>query len=149
MKVKVSDYTNRSGPIRWLISTSIKVMLEHFSLALTVFQIFTFKYRDLENVGQSWCTTFAVAPYDGKYLISVSDGNSSVCIFAKETEMLYLQEHSTARPWNSRQICRRHLLQVHFYSSCITWNVWPWNRWTKSWSTKFTTVLSDGEYQPI
>ena len=39
--------------IRWKISTSIKVKLEHFSLTLTIFEIFTF-----------------VAPFDGKYIAS-------------------------------------------------------------------------------
>ena len=40
-------YTNRNGPIQWQISTSIKVILEHFSLAFIVFKIL-----DLEDVGQ-------------------------------------------------------------------------------------------------
>ena len=30
MKIKVMEYSNRNGPIRWQISTSIKVKLEHF-----------------------------------------------------------------------------------------------------------------------
>ena len=43
MKVKVTQYNIHNDPIRWQISTSIKVILEHFSLALTVFEIFIFK----------------------------------------------------------------------------------------------------------
>ena len=34
---KVTYYTNRNGPIRWQISTSVKVIREHFSLALIIF----------------------------------------------------------------------------------------------------------------
>ena len=48
-------------------------MLQHFSLALTVFEIFTFQLRDLENVGQDrdvHCRTFAEGPFDGKCLTS-------------------------------------------------------------------------------
>ena len=40
MKVKVTEYNTGNGPIRL---TFIKVKLEHFSLALTVFEIFTLK----------------------------------------------------------------------------------------------------------
>ena len=52
MKVNVTEYSDRNGFIRWQISTSIKVTLEHFSLALTVFQYSHLKFRDVENVGQ-------------------------------------------------------------------------------------------------
>ena len=57
-----------------------KVILEHFSLALTVFEIFTFqntwpwKYKS-----RSRCTTFAVAPIDDKYWTSYS---IAIVIFA-------------------------------------------------------------------
>ena len=37
--VKVTEYNIRNGHIRWQISKSIKVVFEHFSLALTAFQI--------------------------------------------------------------------------------------------------------------
>ena len=68
MKVKVTEYNIRNGSIRWQISFSIKVILEHFSLAPSIFEIFTF-----QNLWQRkcrlklWCTTFAVPPFDGKY----------------------------------------------------------------------------------
>ena len=39
-KVNVMEYNIRIGPILWQISISIKVILEHFWLALTVFEIF-------------------------------------------------------------------------------------------------------------
>ena len=41
MKIKVTVYTSRNEPIRWQIWSSIKVILEHFSLAFIIFQIFT------------------------------------------------------------------------------------------------------------
>ena len=47
------EYNIRYDPILWQTSTSIKITPEHFSLALTVFEIFThFKMCDHENVGQ-------------------------------------------------------------------------------------------------
>ena len=71
----VTMYNIRNGEIRWQISTSIKVILEHFFLAFTVFQklniirfpdiLWHWKYRS-----RSRCTTFAMAPFDGKYLTS-------------------------------------------------------------------------------
>ena len=68
MKVKIREYTNRNGPIRLKISTSVKVISEHhFSLALTVLK----KFPDLENVIQSRCTTFAVASCLTFYLMAI------------------------------------------------------------------------------
>ena len=49
--VKIIEYNILNGSIRWQISISIKVVLEHFSLTLTVFEIFTFQNFDLENLG--------------------------------------------------------------------------------------------------
>ena len=69
MKVKIMKYTIRNGPIRWQISTSIKVILEHFLLALTVFELFTFNNLWLWKY-KSWCTEFSVASFDSKYLTS-------------------------------------------------------------------------------
>ena len=71
MKFKVTDYTNRNDPVTWQISTSIKVLLEHFSQALTVFKIFTFQISWPGKCrSKSWCKKFATASYDGKYLTS-------------------------------------------------------------------------------
>ena len=66
--------------IRWQISFSIKVIFEYFSLALTIFQIFTFKIRELENVGQN---------HDIQHSqLQIHDflchGNSNVCIFQQK-----------------------------------------------------------------
>ena len=60
-----------TGPIRWEISTSKKVILEHFSLALTVIEMFALQNLWLGNLylGRD-LTTFAVASFDGKCLIS-------------------------------------------------------------------------------
>ena len=53
MKVTVTEYNDHKGPIQWPILTSLKVVLEHFSQALTVFQIlYDFqKFCDPENIG--------------------------------------------------------------------------------------------------
>ena len=37
------EVQHSNGPIRWQMSMSIKILIEHFTLALTVFKIFTFK----------------------------------------------------------------------------------------------------------
>ena len=42
MKFKVTKYNIRNGAIRWQKLNSIKVILQYFSLALTVFELFTF-----------------------------------------------------------------------------------------------------------
>ena len=67
-------YNICNGPIQ--ISTSIKVILENFLLVLTVFEIFTIKdSRPWKCRSKSWCTTFTVAPIDGKcpnsYLMAI------------------------------------------------------------------------------
>ena len=36
------EYNMRNGPIRWQISISIRVIPDHFWLALTVIEMFTF-----------------------------------------------------------------------------------------------------------
>ena len=38
---KMTEYNIRNGSIQWQISAYIKAILEHFSLALTVFEICT------------------------------------------------------------------------------------------------------------
>ena len=50
MKIKVTEYNNRNAHSMSNINL-YKVILEHFSLALTVFQIH-FKFHDFDNVGQ-------------------------------------------------------------------------------------------------
>ena len=58
----------RNDPIEWQI-TSIIVILELFSLTLTVFEIFTFQILWPSKCGpRSWRRTFAVTPFDSKYL---------------------------------------------------------------------------------
>ena len=47
------EYTDRNGSISWKISISIKLRLEQFSLLSSVSRYSHFKFRDLENVGQS------------------------------------------------------------------------------------------------
>ena len=50
---KSHDYTDHNCSIRWQIPMSIKVVLEHFTLPLTVSIYSHFKFRYLGNVGQS------------------------------------------------------------------------------------------------
>ena len=58
-----SIYINRNGAIRWQISTSIEVVLEHFSLTFTIFKIFTFQISwPGKRRWKSWFTIFAVTP---------------------------------------------------------------------------------------
>ena len=64
IRVKITEYNIRNGPIFLHISNSIKEVLEHFSLSL---EIFHFEIRDLENVDKGHD---AAAPYDDKYLPS-------------------------------------------------------------------------------
>ena len=74
IQVKVRVYKIHNGTIWWPISTSIKVPLEHFSLALTIFQIYIIWFPEIvwpwKYRSRSRCTTFALAPFDGKYLTS-------------------------------------------------------------------------------
>ena len=51
--------------------TSIEVVLEHFSLALTFSRdIHMLKFVTLKRTSRSWCKTVAVSSFDGKYLTS-------------------------------------------------------------------------------
>ena len=48
---------------------SIKVIIQHLFIALAVFEIFTFQNScSWKCRSMSWRTTFAVAPFDSKYL---------------------------------------------------------------------------------
>ena len=68
---KMVSFDGKDGLVRWQISTSIKDILEHFSLVLTVFEIFTFQYPwPWKRRSRPWCITFAVAPFDLKYQAS-------------------------------------------------------------------------------
>ena len=54
MKVKVTEYTYRNGPIQQQISTSMNDIPEHFSPALNVFRIHISNlFCKLDIVGQS------------------------------------------------------------------------------------------------
>ena len=66
--VYVTEYNIHNAPISWNISTSIKVIYEHFSLALTSSRYPHFKFRDVANVGQGHeIQHFAMAQFDGEY----------------------------------------------------------------------------------
>ena len=75
MSVKVIMYNNCNGAIQWLVLTSIKVVLDNFLLALTVFQIlYIYSFPEIvwpcKFRSRSWCTKSAVVPFDRKYMIS-------------------------------------------------------------------------------
>ena len=81
MKVKVTEYNNRNGPIRWQISTPIKVILDHFFRQLSLFSGYShFQFRDLENVGQSRDVKYLQWRIRWQIPDFLSDGNSNVCI---------------------------------------------------------------------
>ena len=46
------EYNIRNNAIRWRISTSVKVIARIFTLALAVFEIWTFQMFDFESLGQ-------------------------------------------------------------------------------------------------
>ena len=52
MKIKVTEYDIHNCPILEQMSTSIKVILEHFSIALTVSRYLHFKIRGVKKVAQ-------------------------------------------------------------------------------------------------
>ena len=60
-----------NGSARRQISTSIKVVREHFPLTLAVFEIFTCQSSwPWKCRSRSWCKKFAVAPFCGRYTTS-------------------------------------------------------------------------------
>ena len=63
------EYGIHNGPIQWQISTSIKVILENFSLALTVFELFT-KFVTLKMPVKVMMYNIHSGTFDGKYLAS-------------------------------------------------------------------------------
>ena len=71
MKVKVMECNIRNCPILWQIPTFKNIIPDHCSLTLTVFDIFTFQTSwPWKCRSRWWCTTFVIAPFDGKYLTS-------------------------------------------------------------------------------
>ena len=62
---------SQNGAIRRLVSTSMKVVHGHFSLAFIVFQILNKWFSEILWSWiyklRSWWTTFSLTPFDGKY----------------------------------------------------------------------------------
>ena len=99
------------------LSTTIKVIFEHFSLALTVFEIFTFKnLSPWKYKSRLWHTTFAVAHFDGKYLTSYLMALIMNAFFQR------------------------------LFVKIVTWEVWCWKFRSMSWNTTLTMVPFDGKY---
>ena len=65
------EYNIWNSSIWRQMSTSVKLILEQFSLVLTVFEMFTvLNVWPWKCRSKSWCTTFTVVPIHGKYLAS-------------------------------------------------------------------------------
>ena len=80
MKVKVTEYTDRNGSVRWKLSTSAKVLCEHFRWLSPFFRYLNFKFLENVDLGRD-----AVAPYHGIILDFLLDDNSIGCIFTADT----------------------------------------------------------------
>ena len=119
IKIKVTEYTICNGPIRWQISTSMKAILEHLSLALTVFEIFTFKnswsWGNINVIMYNICS----GTIGWKIPNFLSDCNSNACIF------------------------QPILVKI------ATWKVWSWKFRSRSSSTTFAVMLFNGGYHPL
>ena len=111
--------TAQNHPIRWQIWTCIKVILEHFSLVLTVSEIFTFQNTcPWKCRSRLWRTRYS-GPIWRRIRYFISDGNSDVCIF-----QCLLLKKATSK----------------FLITCITRHVWPWKFRPRSQSTPFAMV---------
>ena len=105
--VDVTEYSIRNGPIRWQTWTTIKSIREHIPLALTVFEIFTFQNSwSWKCRSRSWCTTFVMAPFVGKYVTSY-DGNSIVCSLTRYSQ------------WRSRSRRRKTVVSLFDWKCSI------------------------------
>ena len=68
MKVKVTEYNIHNGAIWWRISTSVKVVMNIFALALTVCDILLFLTFNLENLGKGPVVEkTGITPFDKEY----------------------------------------------------------------------------------
>ena len=157
MNVKVTEYINCNGPIRWQISTSIKIIHEHFSIALAAFQKFTFQnVRPWKWRSKTRCTTFAVVLFDGKYLTSYP----MAIVMFEFFEILTLKFMS--RSWvQYSQLCHSmaniNLHKRHLENFCASsyrlgdikiLKFWPRKFRSRSHGRKTGFTPFDSEYQP-
>ena len=107
IRVKITEYNIRNGPILWHISTSIKEVLEYFSPSLTVFEIFIFwnswswkcRYR-------SWCSCAIW------WQISALLSNIIVMVAFSS---VYLSKQSTEK-FDHENLCHGHAVQQSLWS---------------------------------
>ena len=166
MKVKVTEYTIRSDPIRWQIPTSIKVILEHFSLAIIAFEIFTCQ------ISWPWMqvnvTMYNLLSGILRWQIPdyLSDENSNVCIFQPilikiATWKFDLANLGQGNLVHHSQLCRSianinlHKSNTeHFCASSYRLreinilNFWPWKFRLRSHARKTGRTSFDSECQP-
>ena len=107
-------------PIRWQISTSRKVILEQFSLALTIFSRKNshFKIHDLENVGQG-------------HDVQHSQWSHSM---------------ANINLYNIKVILEHFLLALIVLQIFIFQNVWPWKCMSRKWCTTFAMAPFNSKY---
>ena len=116
--VKVIEYNTCNGPIRWQISTTLKVRPGHFSLALSIFEIITFQIRYLENIGQG---------HDIQHL--------QLC-------------HSMANINLHKSHIGQFELELLSFGDIYILNFWLWQFRSKSRDRKTGPTLFDSKYQP-
>ena len=96
------------------MSACIKVIQSIFALALTICEIFTFQNSwPWKCRSKSWCTTFTLAPCDGKYISSYL-----------MTIVMFVLSLNVYKIFSKQEKCQN----------------WPW-KW-RSWSRSRGTVLA-------
>ena len=107
------DYNILNGPLRWQMSTSIKLKHEHFSLDLMVFEIFTFQNSwHWKCRSRSWHTAYAVSLFKGKHqtsymmviimlALSLREMRKwrKIPIFVLKMKVKFKERHSTRNAW--------------------------------------------------
>ena len=122
MKKKVMDYNIRNSPIEWQYINLYKSHTWAFSLALTIFEVFTFQNSwHWKCTSRAWCTTFAEAPLIANTWLPIC----SIYIFQHLLVKIVIWR---VRPWTLRSISWNTF-------SIVIWRVRPWTLRPISWNT--------------
>ena len=167
MKVTVIEYNIRNGSFPWQISISVKFILEHLSLDLTVFKILTFQNVWLwKCMSKLWCTTFTVTPFDGQYMTSYMMAIVVIAFFQPiivkqllekfDLECLgqghWIQHSQLCRSMANINLHKSHTERFCDSSYClrdIFLNIWLWKFMSRSHGRKMGLTTLDTEYQPL